>query len=558
MNKNKLLILAACTVTLFALTFLCIDVYANGENYIPLLRCLDKLHIIRLPDEIIINNNYVDIKLTEGETQYQLVAAVIPDNSHYKNLIWSSNNAEIADVDDSGMVTAKKAGTAKITVSTIDKSLSTDCRIKVRQGVRGISLNQSLLRMNADSKPHDVISARIEPQNATNQNIKWESNDTSIASVDEKGIITPHTGGMAFISVTTEDGDFIAECRLLVAGETAEQSNSQQQNTNILEVDNIIYIANKPKTLNLGDKYTLIVKKKNADTENVNITWSSGNTYVAAIDKNGQLTAKGYGKAKISAKTPDGMTDEFILTVSANSLHSNYHTTLERMISLQLQSGGTNKIYRNGGLVAASKMEIASYLNPANYIDGYSKYQFLRLDSPNNISENVMAVYLKDKGILSGHQKAFIDAANKYNISEVYLAAHACLETGNGTSTLAKGVMYNNVKVYNMYGIGAYDSDPVLNGSKRAYENGWTTPEKAIIGGAKIISSQYINSSKYTQNTLYKMLWNPSNPGKHQYATDIGWAVKQSQTIGKVFAQFPAAKTSYDVPVYGDMTKANF
>lgn len=59
--------------------------------------------------------------------------------------------------------------------------------------------------------------------------------------------------------------------------------------------------------------------------------------------------------------------------------------------------------------------------------------------------------------------------------------------------------------VYNMFGIGAYDSDPVGTGSNYAYEMGWDTPEKAIMGGAKWISENYINSSSHTQNTLYEM-----------------------------------------------------
>ena len=51
-------------------------------------------------------------------------------------------------------------------------------------------------------------------------------------------------------------------------------------------------------------------------------------------------------------------------------------------------------------------------------------------------------------------------------------------------------------------------------------------------------------------NTLYKMLWNPENPGTHQYATDIGWAVKQAVSIEKIFSSFTDATLSFDVPVY--------
>ena len=99
-----------------------------------------------------------------------------------------------------------------------------------------------------------------------------------------------------------------------------------------------------------------------------------------------------------------------------------------------------------------------------------------------------------------------------------------------------------------MFGIGAVDGNAVNGGAKYAYEHGWTTPEKAIYGGAKFISENYING-EYRQNTLYKMLWNPGAPGKHQYATDIGWAVKQAQTMKRFYEGF-GISARFEVPSY--------
>jgi len=126
------------------------------------------------------------------------------------------------------------------------------------------------------------------------------------------------------------------------------------------------------------------------------------------------------------------------------------------------------------------------------------------------------------------------------NVNEIYLLAHALLETGNGTSQLANGVLVDKVDgksvepriVYNMFGIGAYDGAALKAGSEYAYKQGWFTPEAAIEGGARWIWNNYINHSTYKQNTLYKMKWLPQDPdGYHQYATDIGRAVKQTNRI---------------------------
>ena len=148
--------------------------------------------------------------------------------------------------------------------------------------------------------------------------------------------------------------------------------------------------------------------------------------------------------------------------------------------------------------------------------------------------------------------QVFIDAGRTHGVNEVYLLAHALLETGHGTSELATGIKVNGVTVYNMFGIGAYDGVAKEAGSRRAYEEGWTTPEKAIVGGARFIGNNYIQAG---QNTLYKIRWNPeamSTVGyaTHQYATDIGWAYKQVNTMYNLYNDIGINNRFLDIPVY--------
>ena len=221
--------------------------------------------------------------------------------------------------------------------------------------------------------------------------------------------------------------------------------------------------------------------------------------------------------------------------------------------ALDVQMTRAPQIYKSCW-VNASRTETDQYLNPNNYYTGAYKYQFLDLSYSNGIAVSIMKAFLEGKGILAGKENVFKEAGNTYGVSEVYLVAHACLETGNGTSQLANGVVLNGVRVYNIFGINAVDSDPINQGAKKAYEMGWTTPELAIRGGAEWISKLYLNNSSYKQNTLYKMRWNPMLPGSHQYATDVKWAVSQSNAIKKMFDQFPKAILKFDVTSYSDLT----
>lgn len=217
------------------------------------------------------------------------------------------------------------------------------------------------------------------------------------------------------------------------------------------------------------------------------------------------------------------------------------------------QNGWYQIKYNHGQWVNASSDDVLYYLDPTNFVDhSRQKFQFLDLSKASDATVTELNRYLSGKGTLSGQGKAFKDASEIHGINDVYLISHAILETGHGTSTLAKGVMYKGVKVYNMYGVGAYDNCPIDCGAKKAYEEGWTTPYKAIVGGAKFIGNSYIKAG---QNTLYKMRWNPEGMATygyatHQYATDIGWAYKQVGTMYNLYQALKLNNLYLDIPVY--------
>ena len=77
--------------------------------------------------------NQTSATLTEGET-LQLTATVAPDNTNNKTLTWSSNNDTVASVSANGLVTAKTAGTAIITVKANDGSgVTATCTVRVKK-----------------------------------------------------------------------------------------------------------------------------------------------------------------------------------------------------------------------------------------------------------------------------------------------------------------------------------------------------------------------------------------------------------------------------------------
>ncbi|MGN8646369.1 peptidoglycan-binding protein [Gracilibacillus sp. HCP3S3_G5_1] len=217
----------------------------------------------------------------------------------------------------------------------------------------------------------------------------------------------------------------------------------------------------------------------------------------------------------------------------------------------------------------AKSGDVMEYLDP----DRNNNFQHLLLSGTAGLTASQLRTIINGQGILDGQEQAFLEASKQSNVNEVYLVSHALLETGYGTSELANGIYVDkngntirdskgnlitdkskvpsgSVKVYNMFGIQATDNNAINGGAKYAFEQGWTSPSKAIIGGAQWISGRYINHKDYQQDTLYKMRWNPQSPGTHQYATDVGWAVKQVSNIQSLYEKLPNAIKQFDIPRY--------
>lgn len=305
----------------------------------------------------------------------------------------------------------------------------------------------------------------------------------------------------------------------------------------------------------------LNIKEESLKADQMTIPLKNGSSYV--MDKDYQLSKTSNIRnvaetsqvdedeiQKIIAETEDMATKKLSQMKTGRTVTqiSKYDLTLSQMVHKQMaNSPRTN---RGNGWVNATFNEVKKYVIPGG--DNYeaNKYQFLDLSTPAGITTEAANEYLKSKGILDNKGEYFVIAANKYNVNEIYLMAHANLETGNGKSILANGYNYKGTTVYNMYGIGAVDSNPIQKGAEYAYKMGWTSPEIAIVEGAKWISQSYINRQGNRQNTLYKMRWNPDQPGVHQYATDIGWAAKQAQMIQGIYNNFKEANLIFDFPTY--------
>lgn len=285
----------------------------------------------------------------------------------------------------------------------------------------------------------------------------------------------------------------------------------------------------------------------------------SGSTKWYEIEYDGKILYIHSSLATINLRLGQ-VTSDTLNIREEKSTASHIYGSLKKGALISIIEEGTDGWYRvnYGSFRNAKSADVQYYLDPAKFVnDEKQRFQFMNLTKLSGITAGTLNKYLIGKGSLENQGQAFIDAGFKYGINEVYLMAHTLLETGYGGSTLAKGVVYNGRVVYNMYGIGAVDSNVILGGAKTAYEKGWFTPYDAIVGGAAFIEDSYLSGNNYhntVQNTLYEMRWNPEvmatkSIASHQYASDIGWAYKQVNIMYDVYKIQPYT-IHLEIPVY--------
>lgn len=164
-----------------------------------------------------------------------------PPNASNLQVSWSSDNPSVAAVNESGVVTALRAGTATIVATTEDGGYTASAVVNVKGiPVESISLNHSRFTLPVGGA--HLLSAAVSPGNASNRTIVWTSSDPSVATVDANGRVTGAGTGRAIITATTEDGGFAAS------------SEATVNRYAIKEVDNLFRVDSGP---DLGKKATL-------------------------------------------------------------------------------------------------------------------------------------------------------------------------------------------------------------------------------------------------------------------------------------------------------------
>ena len=158
------------------------------------------------PESIAISTTNVDIEI--GKT-FTLTATLLPANASNPTIVWSTDDASIATVDN-GVVTAVNKGTTTIyAIAEDNPQIIAVCTVNIYNILpKHITISEHDLRLNIGNT--FTLTTTLLPANASNPNIIWSTDDATIARV-ENGIVTAINKGITTIYAIAEENMRVAD-----------------------------------------------------------------------------------------------------------------------------------------------------------------------------------------------------------------------------------------------------------------------------------------------------------------------------------------------------------
>jgi len=228
-------------------------------------------------------------------------------------------------------------------------------------------------------------------------------------------------------------------------------------------------------------------------------------------------------------------------------------------------------VIKNGtNWVQASESIVKYFLDPRNFLQEEYVFQFEQLvygdhHTEDGVEKILSGTFMSHKKLEDGSEggityaQAFMKIGKDLKVSPYFLASRVRQEQGvSGTSSLISGTYPGYEGYYNYFnrratGIG---EEVIRSGLQEAKDNGWDTRYKALEGGAKSVSSDYIFKG---QDTLYlqKFDVDPSYNGLywHQYMQNLLGPYSEGKSVRKGYEEMGILNNGFvfKVPVYNNM-----
>ena len=251
------------------------------------------VRVLNLATGIELNYDVVHLLIYGDQfAERQLIETIIPADAVNTDVFWTSSDDNIVYVDQNGLISARNAGTAMITVGIHGTDLYAASRVYVDIFPTGITLNYTsrTLILNNPAERNFLLEALIESPSVSGDELVWTSDNPDVATVDSTGLVRSVGLGTTFIHATYSG----------------------------LSATAFITVVNELRGITLPPVTTLVIDGYDFETKTLEVTfdpeyvserrvlWETSNPNVVTVNMQGEITAERPGVAYVTATSADG------------------------------------------------------------------------------------------------------------------------------------------------------------------------------------------------------------------------------------------------------------
>ena len=441
-----------------------------------------------------------DVIYTKVKTKYKLKAVSNPASKIH----WKSSDKRIATVNDSGVITPKKAG--NVTITAMAGGISQDCYITVKEPY--FELDKTVTAYLKHKLP---LNTWMEPSNK----ITWKSSNPKIATVDAKGVVTGKKKGT--VTITAKVNGLTRKCKVTV----------EEPSISVWQKDISIYA---------GSIYNLYV---NVRPYTAKVKWTSSNNKVVKVDKDGTITALKPGTAKVTASINGGKAVCQIKIVKDTCKLNNTKRimTAGEKIKIYVQKPSnlwsTNyTVKESNGVVSLSSENgictvTANTKGNAQVLVSFSVYEngnTVYYRKPCNIKVVNSGISQQQFSIAKGKTKTLkmVNIGEKKEIASIKWSSTAPkIATINASTGVVKGIKSGTAKIKSVV--------TYMNGKKKTYTATVKVSEPKLSASSVVVALQGNNKITLKGTNEYSNIqWKSSN--KSIVAVDIDGTLRPYKT----------------------------
>ena len=229
------------------------------------------------------------------------------------NIMWETSNQDLLEIDNNGLIRAKDVAEGMVEITASYGNIKDVVSIYVKAPdepfipVSSINIGVEELKFDMLAGEQLHLTSEVLPENATNKTVMWWVSDTSLATIDENGVLTANGENKSGkVTVTAKAGKH-----------TATKNITILSHANVIPVQEVKITG--VKEIAIGNSALFKAEVVPSDATFNRVTWKSSDEWVAEVDSTGRVSA---------SSKPGAYPGTAVITATAGGVSSSYEVTV--------------------------------------------------------------------------------------------------------------------------------------------------------------------------------------------------------------------------------------